>query len=349
MEHESAWDWTADIWGWSPDQGRWSPAHGRPDTCVSVRLSTLSVPAREAWDYWQETVIYGFDAHRPAADRTDAFQADIAALIAPHAELYDYRSDAMAGQRTDRHCRQQSGNEMIDLALVLAGRRMHHQASDRVQNGSPGDIVVHDAAHPASLAWEDYHGLHLTLPRTAVRHALGCKELPGAGDLARIWQQSPLFPFLRAELGTLARHGASLQGPQQALVLDIVVELALAAMRSVESGQASDRDPEALVLSAQRLIQRRLADPHLNAESLARLLGVSRATLYRAFAEQQRTVGGYLREARLQRAYHMLQRAPAAISIGEIAAQCGMLDNAAFSRAFRQRFGLRPTDVRALK
>lgn len=55
-----------------------------------------------------------------------------------------------------------------------------------------------------------------------------------------------------------------------------------------------------------------------------------------------------LQEARLTRAYAMLTQTHGGIlSIGEIAFRCGFLDHATFTRMFRRRYGMTPSELRA--
>ena len=88
----------------------------------------------------------------------------------------------------------------------------------------------------------------------------------------------------------------------------------------------------------------RLASPEL----IARQLRCSRAHLYRVFAAQGETVANYARELRLQRAHALLTRVNAAKQqIGDIAYSCGFEDPVHFTRLFRQRFGLTPSELRS--
>ena len=99
------WAWTPAIWDWTPDKGRWSSEYRRPRDCVFLALSTSAVRPCEAYDYWRETVFYGFQADRPAADQRRAFRASAAGLIAPRGDLYWYQSDPISGHRDRRQCR----------------------------------------------------------------------------------------------------------------------------------------------------------------------------------------------------------------------------------------------------
>lgn len=107
------------------------------------------------------------------------------------------------------------------------------------------------------------------------------------------------------------------------------------------------REPIATVLieKAQRIIQARLFDPTLGAETLQRELGVSRSRLYRLF-EPFGGVMHYIQHRRLLDAHSALTDPNDQRRIIEIAEQRCFNDGTEFSRAFRREFGCSPTDVR---
>lgn len=80
---------------------------------------------------------------------------------------------------------------------------------------------------------------------------------------------------------------------------------------------------------------------------IARRLGCSRSTLYRAFAQYNMSVAGHIRERRLLMMRNRLRTAPLHISIADIAAGCGLYDAPNMSRLFRARFGVPPSAMRA--
>jgi AraC-like DNA-binding protein len=73
---------------------------------------------------------------------------------------------------------------------------------------------------------------------------------------------------------------------------------------------------------------------------------MSRATLYRVF-EQLGGVRRYIQQRRLKGAYQRLtDPVHASERIGTIAAGFGFGNDSAFSRAFRETYGMSPTNLR---
>ena len=66
------------------------------------------------------------------------------------------------------------------------------------------------------------------------------------------------------------------------------------------------------------------------------------------FAAKGESVANYLRELRLRRAHDLLTHGDASKEqIGDIAYRCGFEDPVHFTRLFRQRFGLTPSELRS--
>jgi AraC-like DNA-binding protein len=99
-----------------------------------------------------------------------------------------------------------------------------------------------------------------------------------------------------------------------------------------------------LVKRAQATIDEHLFDTDVVAR-LARTCGASESTLLRAFKrELAQTPAAYVRARRLDESMLLLKSRRYAV--GEIALMVGYRTFAAFSHAFRERFGVRPSDVR---
>ncbi len=101
----------------------------------------------------------------------------------------------------------------------------------------------------------------------------------------------------------------------------------------------------ALLERARRRIRHRLTEPDLTPQALCTDLGVSRSRLYRLF-EPIGGISAYVRRQRLLAARHALLDPLDVRPITRIAEQWAFPDASAFSRAFRQEFGLSPKAAR---
>lgn len=88
-------------------------------------------------------------------------------------------------------------------------------------------------------------------------------------------------------------------------------------------------------------------DEPLNREVLADVAGFSVPHFHRVFtAHVGENIVGYVRRVRMERAARKLRMG--AVDITEVAHAAGYATHAAFSRAFRQQFGLSPSEFRQL-
>ena len=91
-----------------------------------------------------------------------------------------------------------------------------------------------------------------------------------------------------------------------------------------------------------------LHDPGLSVASLSAALGLSPAHIHRLFAGEEQTFTAWLWSCRLVACKRRLEDAAQAhFTVSEIAFKSGFNSSAHFSRAFRARFGLSPSECRA--
>ncbi len=96
-----------------------------------------------------------------------------------------------------------------------------------------------------------------------------------------------------------------------------------------------------------QLVARRLGDPRLSVDAIAVELNCSRRQLYNAFGDEPDGVAGYVLAQRLEACRRDFEDAHLdATSITEIALRRGFNHPAHFSRAFKARFGITPSEWR---
>ncbi len=88
-------------------------------------------------------------------------------------------------------------------------------------------------------------------------------------------------------------------------------------------------------------------DEPLNRRVLAHIAGFSVPHLHRVFAATQgESIASYVRRVRLKRAAQKLRMG--AVDINEVALAAGYNTHAAFGKAFKQQYGLSPSEFRVL-
>jgi AraC-like DNA-binding protein len=107
---------------------------------------------------------------------------------------------------------------------------------------------------------------------------------------------------------------------------------------------AADRDAQRLA-EARNFILQHLSDPHLGPDDIARALHMSRRSLYNLFASAGLRPRSLIQNLRLELAgTALLNRNQRGHSITCIALDHGFTDAAHFSRSFRDRFGVSPSN-----
>jgi AraC-like DNA-binding protein len=205
-----------------------------------------------------------------------------------------------------------------------------------------GSFFVYDARHASRVAWTNHEAMYVIIRRAELRAALGGHE-PDAAELQAQLSRSPLQHVIRDQFQLTARHMQKLDTAGQAMLLQQAKQSTLLALAGPD---APDRAAEsALCQAALHYIQNRLADPNLSADQIARALGCSRATLYRAFAVTGAGIAETIRDLRLDGLRRALEYGETERPVAEVAVSFGLYDTANLSRQFRRRFGMAPSDV----
>ncbi|WP_171015698.1 helix-turn-helix domain-containing protein [Devosia sp. FKR38] len=333
-----------EAWTWKPELGPWRmDRYGYSETPSLVRVSTDGVPDRSRYDYWCDLAFSDFAPDR-AREAAGTFQARATGLSYHRADFFETRSSAISGHRT-RQQFERDGLGTISIGLVRAGRRMTtDRAGQRLVTQANG-LFVYDASQPSQVHWTEHQASFIVLRRSDVQGVLG-EDVPDASTLMARLAMSSMRHLVGEQLRRLGQYHAKLGTEAQGFLMEQSIQLMLFALAPRSQNDQPMSEDHALFHTALRYIANRLADPQLEAQRVAGALGVSRATLYRAFAAQDLGVAEAIREMRLDRARDMLEHAPIELSIGDIAQQCGLYDTVNFSRMFRRRFGVAPSEVR---
>ncbi|MWV22947.1 helix-turn-helix domain-containing protein [Methylobacterium sp. 2A] len=302
--------------------------------------TTDSVEEKRAFDYWRSTVMSTVDLHRLDLDRPFAASRMVAQSV--HGGVFHTVSRPYSLERMPHHIRR-DGRDEVGVMLVRKGRGYLENGRHGTILGV-GDIAFQTWSQPGSGGGlTDFEEIRLLIPHATFQSQIGnLRELAGSRIPA-----GPLNEMFSAYLRTFA---ASIHTMSEAET-GIAIEGALHLLRGLIHGHTARGDREisadALRSLALARIERCLHDPEFGPAHLVADLCVSRSRLYAAFAGGE-GIAATIRNARLDRAYERIVRAPKkGFKIASIMEGCGLTDPAAFSHAFRQRFGLSPRDLAA--
>lgn len=205
-----------------------------------------------------------------------------------------------------------------------------------------GDTVVYDASRPYLFGFEtQMHQVLLDLPHE-VLPALGRSHTLLAGGTAVTVGGSRSRALAQLMQAVLADSGPGASTTSRSRV---DAEALLAAAISVIAPR--DAPAAALVNAAVAEVRRRLADPALSIEVVARAVGVSPRHLNRLFASDGCTVTQFIQRERIEAARRDLgDPACGHLRVVDIAARWGFSSQAHFTRAFRRVLGVTPSEAR---
>lgn len=309
------------------------------------RLSSHDVEPTLRFDAWRER------AHQwvemlplpPGAE----LNAELTTLRGNNCMLGAMRSSAYSMRAATR--RLTHAPEMLVLALIQSGEVMRDAAPGEPQSMGRGSLGLYDPWRMGDYRWsQNSREVFLALPRQEVAAALGRE--PGAMLITP--RHSVLAPILANQLGHVA---LLLQGPETldsaeySALLDQTRSLTLLMLRNLGK-QLSEPLPDATeslhegrYLAALRLMERDAHRHDLDAAAVAAGIGCSRTRLYAAFAQHNASVMETLREIRLQRAKSLIEQTPR-LHIGSLSWRCGFADQSSFSKLFKARFNVSPSE-----
>jgi AraC-like DNA-binding protein len=163
-------------------------------------------------------------------------------------------------------------------------------------------------------------------------------------------EPGPLSRILSGVMEGLMAEGPAIPVADANAVAGAIIQIVAACLEPLSRQHvetSSGRSAVSLV-SIKAMIEGRLSDPALRPLTLLDEFGITRSTLYRLF-EPLGGVSAYITERRLLSAFRqMTDAAQPRPRISQLAFELGFSHPSAFTRAFKDFFGMSPKDVRTL-
>src|SRR6202048_2276107 len=250
----------------------------------------------------------------------------------------DIGRNAYRSKRTHRDARL-AGADYYYAVFQVGGRSVLTQ-NDNVAQLAVGDVVLLDAAQPATCFAENSQWLCLQLPRRSLVTHLGCE--PQGGSYARGGTPATrlLFDLVRDAPQSDGSAACAADSYMQLAVYDLLGALLAPSDPSHASGHA-DR----LFARIRGVVKDGFADPDFSPREVAAEAGISLRYLQKLFTARGSTCSDFIYSLRLDHAAHLLHRRASLDTnqpLSEIAYACGFRDYTHFARRFRDRFGHSP-------
>jgi AraC-like DNA-binding protein len=292
--------------------------------------------------FWRDGVLRRMELMQ-MPQTAQPFRARLRRIVADGAELIEHASNAVFAVRTPRRRRVDGCDDIgIDVMRRSLGAAMEHNGEHRIRSG---DLYLTDYAQPSQVRRSEHCTAGIMLSRHAVRDAVGDVSAMAGIKFGAIG----LAAVLRRHLGTTFDEAAVMSSAERLVALKAAVDMTLALMR-IHSNRAADVEQfdSGFYRAAHVIIERDCSDPELRPEGVALILGCSRASLYRAFARRDESVAAVIWQARTARAWGLLTSAEGVgLLVLDIALLSGFRDMPTFTRMFKRRYGMTPSEARA--
>jgi AraC-like DNA-binding protein len=294
-------------------------------------------------DYWRDMISSTFvalDCEVPA--RRD-FSGSLETNLLHDVQFSRVISHAQHVVRSRQRIRQ-SPDDYFLISIQCAGSGSVAQ-HDRVALLSVGDFALYDTTQPYELNFDDpFEQLVLRIPRRYLSRRIACPErLTAVSFRGSQGSGAIVSNFMVQMYRQLDRLAADCLPAMHQALLDLLV--------AGLSGTLTENLPTAnrLVLRQRILnfVEARLSDATLDCQKIAAAHGISVRYLNKLFEDDELPLSEWIWSRRLEKARTAIERSRVTgQSISQIAYDWGFKDPAHFSRAFKIRYGLRPSALR---
>lgn len=306
----------------------------------SAVFRTEELAVEDQFEAWRERIGVIFDVKPSTASPSGAFRAEADAFHLGEMVLTRTQFAPQQFMRSERRLR----SDMIDHYLVqyyrqggyvgeVGGRRVHMPA---------GSVSVLDLAQSLHTHASAAENVNLIVPRD-VMAAL----LPTARDMHGMVLEPAGAALLIDHMQSLERRLPELDCMQVSHVARATGDLLAASILPSNANlERAQQQVQSLRLEqVRRFIDSRLGSAALSPELVCRALAISRTQLYALF-KSSGGVREYIKKRRLLRIHAALADPADLRSIAILSADYGFSSQAQLSRAFRQRFGYAPSEIR---
>ena len=311
---------------------------------MTAVFTSDDIPAASRSEYWRHVLSQAYAPLEPLGILPDR-------LVLGSAGPVSVGEISRAGQggakRTTVHIRR-SDPGLYEFEALARGHRVIQQGG-REAALRPGDLTLVDLSCPATWVSSDARYVAAVFPRSLLPlrvkdvARLAAVRIPGDSGAGALI--SSLARQLPDHLDGFTQSGGTRLA---AAVLDLLA-VALADGLGCARELPLETRRGALLQRTYALIEERLGDPELSPGSIAAAQFISVRYLHKLFETQQTSAADWIRQRRLERcARDLLDPALAGEPIGAIGARWGITNQAHFSRLFRARYGVSPSDYRAI-
>lgn len=307
-------------------------------------LSTADVPPRDRREWLQEVIRCEYAKVEVTPPDDGKLFNEMTFYPWQKLRLSVVRSRALTINRPVHEPYHASQDNYLGVVLLSGSYLLEQNGRETFLN--PGDMTIYDATRPHRIQCSrEFSKLIVTIPRTIMRTRLAgvehCTALRIPGDVGVGAIASGFIRSAAAQAGTLSADEFATLAEHS---LDLLT-LSLAGVRP--QGYNLSRSRSLSLLRVKEFVEHHLADPALDTPMVAAGTGLSARYINDLFRDEQTSLIRHVWHRRLENCRkELLSPLHSGQRISEIAMRWGFNDLSHFSRAFRQRFGCAPKDVK---
>ncbi len=321
-----------------PDREARRERHRRSRPQSSL-FRTHTLAPSERFGAWRESMDVMLDSRLSDRDDPGAFTGEVEGYLLNDILL----TRAVAGRQKYDRPSSKIARDGLDhyMFQIFLGGHTELNLGRRAVRSEAGRVIAFDFGDVLDSHNTDFDILCIVVPRARL-----APLLPRSDSLqgAMPERDGAAGHLLADYLHSLYRVAPSLTPLEEKTSIRALLELTASAFSG--AGADAQARQHALLLKAQNFIRANLSSSGLSPEAIALGIGLSRTALYRLF-ERVGGVAEYVRELRLRRCLSDLTSPRHAHKhVSQIAFCWGFTNQAHFTRAFRQRFGRAPGEMR---
>ena len=308
-------------------------------------FSTSSVHPRDRFDYWHSLACKEIIGHDSLPENRATFQAEIKAAKFGKLDLVEFSNSPMRVSHTLAQA-ERTRPDTVFLCYQLSGSVLIVQDAHEV-NLDAGSLMLLEPRLPYEARFAlNSKTLVIKAPRTELRARIGGnRDLIGRRVTAEL-ADDDLALSIAAKLPSLVgRTSSTTEEMVGNHVLDLV---GLALARTIGSTAVRVSNLKASLLGQIcSAVEAKLADPDIDGQKIADIVGISVRYANAILAEQDSSLHRLILSRRLSRCRVALED-PNQLhrTIAEIAQGWGFSDMTHFGRCFRAAFGVSPREYR---
>ncbi len=309
------------------------------------RKETTDLDDRDRTGYWRDVICDEF-VRLDCSKLADDFKGELrGGANVGELQFAEVLADAQFVERSKRQIAKFAESDFL-ISFQLEERGLVRQ-NGREALLTPGSFALYDSTQPYSLTFEQrFHQLVVQMPKEVLsRHLMNPEQYTAVS----ISGKSGLGAVLTDFIFSLARELHHVRAAPDELSENLVDMIAMAFSSSVMLNQVGNHSivRESLKRRIRQYIDNNLCNPDLSNQNIASAQNISVRYLHKLFDDEEETVHALILTKRLERTRHLLNDpAYAGHSIERIAYSTGFVSAAHFSRAFKKRYGVCPSDVR---